>query len=60
MTDNIDAPPEEHPKAKGSDDEEEKLENQDWQYYFKPAQATKLLTKRFVSMGSFILLYYLI
>jgi len=47
-----------HPKAKES--EEEELTDQDWQYYFKPAQATKILTGRFISMGSFILIYYLL
>ena len=54
-TDKIDDMPE---KDKESSEEEEKKTNQDWQYYFAPAQATKLITKRCISYSVFIGLYY--
>ena len=47
------------PKAE-ADEEEEKLTNQDWSYYFHPTQATKLITGRFCVYFIYVLFYYLI
>ena len=64
MTDtgiNLDVDPDQHPKDKAAaDDEEEELRDQEWSYYFMPPQATRLLTGRFFTMGSFVLVYYLL
>ena len=47
------------PPSKEEEEGEEELRLQPWNWYFKPAQATKLITGRFWTFFALVLTYYL-